>query len=346
MTSLLRFLLPALFLFGCSTDLEINAPYKNITIVYGLMSTKDASDVHFVKINKAFLGDGDAFVFAQVRDSNEYRNDELLARVEQLSNGQVVNTWTLNDTVITDREPGTFYSPDQTLYYFTAVLDEASEYRIVCDVKGEQITARTAIVNNFSIQSADANPNITINLKVSNGYADWELNWSTGRYGKRYETYYRFNYGEVRGVGDTTWVSITRLMGVNTAAGDITDNVNESMNASLVGEDFFRGIGNLVVEDPTVIKRVYKGIDFLFEVAGEDFHTYLTLANPTTGIVEERPDFTNVTNGYGLFSSRYSKQVIGKRLSNDSVDELVNGQYTGTLRFCSPYTFTPGLGCN
>ena len=84
MNSLLRFLLPAVFLFGCSTDLEINAPYKNITIVYGLMSTKDASDVHFVKINKAFLGDGDAFVFAQVRDSNEYRNDELLARVEQV----------------------------------------------------------------------------------------------------------------------------------------------------------------------------------------------------------------------------------------------------------------------
>jgi hypothetical protein len=91
---------------------------------------------------------------------------------------------------------------------------------------------------------------------------------------------------------------------------------------------------------------VIKGLDFSFWVASDEFHTYLQLADPVSGIVEERPDFTNIENGYGLFGSRYFKGVNNKQFSNETVNELVNGQYTGTLRFCSPLTTQVGLGCN
>ncbi len=340
MKAILRSLLPALFLLGCSTDLDIIAPYKNITVVYAVLSTNETT--HFVKINKAFLGDGDAFVYALEPDSSEYTNDQLQARVEELDNGNVVNSWTLNDTLLTDRIPGTFYSPDQKLYTFNATLDPDRDYRVICEVNGELITASTPIVNNFTVNAADANPNGQIGLRTSNGYTNWELNWNSGRDGRRYEVYYRFNYREVRGT-DTTDKSITRLMGVR-----VTNDLdgNESMNASLLGENFYQGIGTLVQPDPTVDKRIYIGIDMYWYVASDEFHTYLTLQNPLTGIVEERPDYTNVANGYGLVGSRYFKILENKKLNAESVLELVSGQYTGTLGFCSPYTTTPGLGCN
>jgi hypothetical protein len=100
-------------LCGCSSELDINAPYKDITIVYGLLDSRDP--IQFIKVNKAFLGEGDAYVFAQIPDSNEWGDAVGYARVHRKLNGQVVATFDLRDTLITNREPGDFYSPLPTI---------------------------------------------------------------------------------------------------------------------------------------------------------------------------------------------------------------------------------------
>lgn len=343
---LLRPALALLLLAGCSTDLDINAPYKDITVVYALFSTNDNASnggVHFVKINKAFLGEGDAFVYAQNPDSNQYTNDQLVARVEEVTNGQVTNTWDLNDTLIDDRAPGTFFAPEHILYYFTADLDAGRDYRLVAEVKGQRVEAATPVVNDFPVNASDANPAVKVGLRTGNGYNDYELNWNTGPDGRRYEAYYRFNYAEVRGT-DTTFLSFTRLMGTRISSD--TDGL-EPMSATILGEDFYAGVANLVDEDPSVDQRIFFDIDFVWQVASDELHTYLTLQEPLTGIVEERPDYTNVDNGYGLVASRFRKEIVGKRLTDDSLLELVQGPYTGNLDFCSFYS-SPGspLGCN
>jgi hypothetical protein len=112
------------------------------------------------------------------------------------------------------------------------------------------------------------------------------------------------------------------------------------METLLEGEPFFLAIGNSVIRHPDITRRVFTGLDFVFRVAGEDFNTYLTLADPISDIVEERPPFTNVDGGLGLFSSRYFKEVVGRRFNDATVNELINGQYTGDLLFCS--IFNPG----
>jgi hypothetical protein len=45
----------ALLVAGCSTDVDLNAPYKSTTIVYGLLDP--IADTQWVKINKTFIGD-------------------------------------------------------------------------------------------------------------------------------------------------------------------------------------------------------------------------------------------------------------------------------------------------
>ena len=197
-------------------------------------------------------------------------------------------------------------------------------------------------MNDFQINGPDANPATAMNFVVASGYTNYTLNWNSGTDSRRYEVSYRFNYSEVRGV-DTTDKSFTRSMG--TFATTNADG-GEEMSATIGGEDFFQGISNLVEEDPTVTKRIFTGIDFLFAVAGEDFNTYLELSEPISGIVEDRPTFTNIQNGYGLFSSRYFKQVTGKKLGDLSLNELLNGEYTGGLLFCSIFNAGPPYGCD
>jgi len=73
----IRYILLALitcFLASCETDLDINADWEEITIVYGILNPNDS--IQYIKINKAFLGQGDPYEFAKVSDSL-YHKDSL-----------------------------------------------------------------------------------------------------------------------------------------------------------------------------------------------------------------------------------------------------------------------------
>ena len=100
-----------LMLNSCSTELDVNAPYKEYTIVFGTID--QSVDTQWIKINKSFLGDGSAFDYAQIRDSFEYSDDDLIVEVQQWDEGQQVATFPLQQTVVNNVEPGIFYYPDQ-----------------------------------------------------------------------------------------------------------------------------------------------------------------------------------------------------------------------------------------
>lgn len=68
-------LLPALILLfnACKTDFDATSDYKEIAIVYGVLNQKD--NVHYLRVNKAFLGQGNAVIYSQIPDSSSYGND-------------------------------------------------------------------------------------------------------------------------------------------------------------------------------------------------------------------------------------------------------------------------------
>lgn len=351
MNKALFLLTAAAALAGCSTELEINAPYKESTVVYGLLNMRDS--IHFVKINKAFLGEGDALVYATIPDSNEYHGEDItLARVVRYQNGNAVDEFPLRDTILEDREPGTFYSPRQKLYYFRenntynlpqsnvlVYLDQNSEYELQLEVKGTRLTARTNIVNDFSIRSVDQNLGTEMRFVSPTGdYIDPSIVCNSGVDGKRYNLAYRFHYQEIRGT-DTVAKSVTSGIGSMVASGP-----NEELSMMMEAEPFYSGLANAIPNDPTVDKRRFTGLELMYTVANDDFHTFLSLSEPVSGIVEDRPSWSNIDGGYGIFASRYTKNVggpfLGKKLDGPSLNELVNGQYTSTRRFCS--FFNPG----
>jgi hypothetical protein len=95
-----------------------------------------------------------------------------------------------------------------------------------------------------------------------------------------------------------------------------------------------------------VDKRIFRGLDFLVSVANDEFDTFLTLSEPVSGIIEDRPAYTNITGAYGIVAGRYTKNVIGKRLGANSLIELIEGPYTAQLRFCSGLDPGTSFSCN
>ena len=55
---------------------------------------------------------------------------------------------------------------------------------------------------------------------------------------------------------------------------------------------------------------------------------------------------SNVNGALGIWGSRYNKNVQGKRLSQTSLQELLDGPYTFELRFCSALDPGGSFSCN
>jgi len=334
---------------GCSTELDINAPYKDISVVYGLLNMRDS--VHLVKINKAYLGEGDAYTFAQIADSNEYQGEDITyAKVFRIgSSGAVIDSFPLDDTLITNREPGNFYSPVQKLFYFRTpfaqmlpplngtrmYLWQDDRYELRLRAKGNTITGSTEITNDFSIAAQDQSLDAEVNLMnpVGTGYGNYEFNWTARSDCKRFVISYRLRYDEIRG-NDTLPRAITQKLGTR-----VTENSqnNEELAIIFSGESFYSTVSTVIRSDgnhASADRRIFRGFDFLVEVANDDFHTYLTLTEPISGIIEDRPSYSNVTGAYGVWGSRTNKNVIGKWLNPNSIEELINGGHTGDLNFC------------
>jgi hypothetical protein len=53
---------------------------------------------------------------------------------------------------------------------------------------------------------------------------------------------------------------------------------------------------------------------------------------PSNSIVQERPEYTNINNGIGIFSCRY-EVIRSFYLNANSREELRNGEYTCNLMF-------------
>jgi hypothetical protein len=97
------------------------------------------------------------------------------------------------------------------------------------------------------------------------------------------------------------------------------------MSSKLDGVKFFNFLSQNLSENNTVVRK-FLHLDLVMTVGTEDLNTYIKVNEPITGIVQQRPQFTNINNGIGIFSSRYThtEKEIGltNRTKNYLIDEL------------------------
>ena len=109
---------------GCSTDIDVIAPKRDVTIIYGLLEADQTRQ--FIRINKAFVGEDSAAALARQNGINEYSDAELNAFVHEMEVDGITKTertWPLTKTTIYNKEDGSFNSDSNVIYYFDATLD-------------------------------------------------------------------------------------------------------------------------------------------------------------------------------------------------------------------------------
>lgn len=333
------FIICCILIWSCETDVDVNDDWKDITVTFGVLSKNDST--HYIKINKAFLGKADAYVMAQISDSSQYQN--ISATIEEIKNGTTQRSWSLKDTLITDKEEGTFYYPEQTVYYFYADnLDGDASYQLTISIPGkeETVSANTELIDNFALLGGfifQSPVDIGFYNKGTVEYTDPVFEWGAQKDGKRYQPTLVFKYVEM--YLDTTADTLTfewymppqkagNILGVG------------SMEQEIKGEEFYQQIAaNIkpIAESPNVKWRKFIDLRMYLTIAADELNTYIEVNEPATGLIQEKPEYTNIENGIGIFSSRikvYSK--FNKEMNSDSDNELYSGKYTSDLGFCDP----------
>jgi hypothetical protein len=376
--SLFLILFATIFLTSCETEVDLNAPYKNTTVIFGLLDPDfngdnqiTVQDTQWIKINKTFLGEGDNTAYAAVRDSSEYKDADFVNKVvERLVDGEVVEEYELISTTISNRQMnGIFYGPAQTMYYFVPSapgLNQNSEYRIVLQFKdGREVTAKTQVVsyNNFAWITPQQNATfILASISTAGGFnytSEVAIRWNAASNASMYDAKLRFHFIE-EVYADNDWtgvpVSVTPKF-LDYYLGSISNDditSGQLLKITFDGRAFFSFLQNNLVADQR-IRRVIGSydvqqqrtecFDVMLTMGNSDFKSYIEVNTPSTGVAQERPIYTNVSGGIGLFASRGTRNLVNLPLvafdnnnqpNSGNLSALVQSQYTAALNFCDP----------
>lgn len=334
---LLASLFAALFT-ACSTDIDINADWKDTTLVLGLLNTDHQT--HFIRIHKAFLDEErGAFEVAQIQDSLYYKN--LVVKIERIRGNAVLETYTCVQIDTAILEPGIFASPELILYRFStdSVLDITSTYRLVIETPFDKVV--TSQLNPIGFPRNMPN-GLPPNTSPPPNYAG--INWSSQvprvflaqpANARRFDLTIRIFYDEWNRFtvtpSDTPGLQLKHLdwrVEVNQQFATInSQNVTQLL---VPGRNMFSFMNSSIPSNPNLNRRL-RGTLFFFDFADEDFNTFLQINNPSSSLVDVRPTFTNINNGIGIFAARRS------------IPDLKLVQNTAGFPFTSPY-FREALG--
>lgn len=354
---------------SCKTEIDLTGDYKQIPIVVGILNQSDS--IQYVRVNRTFLGPGDANQIAQIADSNYFNDVEVT--VTETINGNS-RSWTLRDTTIEDKEPGAFYTSPNIVYYFqvdpneshninsqTAQLNDDALYRldIVIDGGAKRYYATTNLVSGASITSPSANQPMNFNT-FENGSSvaiknkDVLIGLNVGN-GARLDYEYYLDYEEHTASGSETVRKTYNFFE------EAFDGPGVTASATLGAASMYSWLGNVVPNDPDVLKRSIIGGGIDVHIASEEFNQYIIASQPVSSLSQTKPSYTNIIeivtnddgtvtesneNAIGFFGSRttvsYYKYNVDPnnptqtwgRIFNDAT---LRGHMNLGLGFCSPH---------
>ncbi len=292
------------FCTNCSKDFKLIDDYKETTIAYGLINTKDS--ITYIRIEKAFFTEGDIYESAQVADSNlfPYKLDVKI----KTPNSEIV----FDTVTIFNKKGGIFYAPKMLVYYAVTKgkLNHLEQVElIITNPKTKEITSSKTKV--YTIDRLKVSLP-TSSISFDEDFPE-EMNViiNTVSYTRLYQIVMRLNYLEVDPNQPDNLVykyADYNLAEVISRPGMV--NKEFYINYDLVG--FAAALSNNIPQT-TVLERYYsQHLEIIINTANEDFLAYQQSTSSDYSIIMHRKTYNNIENGYGLFACRAIKSDFYK----------------------------------
>ena len=304
---------------ACSTDVDLYADYKDIPVIYGLLDATE--DTNYVRINRAFSGSNghhiNANEVALIADSCNYPG-KLRAYIIEYKQGfgttyqPTGDTLTLDTMTLRNKQEGIFYAPDQKVYYTTDKYKFANnsghakyKYKIFVLKDNDTISAETGIVGGEGFKIST----YSLNFKAEPSDKLGKIKFTAADNAVFYDLEFVFNYHESINGGPMVDKQVSYSCGSKSVEElsvenglfffTYSDNILFNLMENAIGADTVYDINH-----PNVVRSFdIKPIQIKLSAGGDELYNYIQV-NSQSGFSQTVPDYTNVTGGYGVFSSR------------------------------------------
>lgn len=355
----------SIVLFSCNEKINYIGEFQETAVVYGVLDHADS--IHYVKINRAFIGPGNALEIAQIPDSNYF--EQVDATISEYMDGNLVRTWELRDTILNNKDTnGVFFAPEQKVYYFKTLptlntpnfgtvqnsanplmssLIPYATYKLNVVINGGEytVTSETGLVNGITTPASGQN----FTFKFADDPAEYlGAGLTASNTGNSYVLNAQMDveFNEFTATG-------SNVKSFNLPVGEYDVNPNASRTFSVLGKTFYEQIDANCTNDPAIIKRTFKGMWVTFTGGAEELYNYMVVNKPASSLAQSKPSYTNlkINNGgkvIGIFSSRqtvrfYKPFSVGpaqayiRAIDKKSTRELCQGPINFGNLFCSDH---------
>jgi hypothetical protein len=311
---------------SCEEDVDLLAPYKATPVIFGVLDY--TADTQFVRINKTYLGAGDANVYAEIKDSVEYDPSEVEVWLikKDLENAQfgiydILDSIQLQFIELPFRDPGLFYNQDVGFYYTTEDLFTPEElsnvtssapgnntyfYEIKATIRGQvyrgQTDFPTLSPNDIDRPLPIGTPGVPRQqYYLGDNYQQIAFAYKNRERSERYQCAHRivYDYNTTDGGLVTDQISDFQL-GVR-GSGSTGETSDITFNTQSIYEFF----GNQIKSNPDIQKVRIKRFEFRVTAASESLDTYIEVANPISDFTPVLTSYTNLDNGaIGILGAR------------------------------------------
>tara|TARA_R110002050_G_scaffold110013_2_gene221899 strand:- start:7881 stop:8948 length:1068 start_codon:yes stop_codon:yes gene_type:complete len=319
-------------LFSCDNEVDINAEYQDLSIIYGMLNPK--LDSNYVRVQRGYLGTEPASSSVGQSDSLYYDTADIDVYIREYAKD--ATTFDKEAPLIYDNsillDSGLYTGDGYYLFRVPSAMDilNTKEYEVAVIRKdGSEASARTGIVGDIDILI----PRATVTAKVYNGLIEFRVRQDlTGNSPDAtvkmtaYQPIIQFHYKEV----DLN----TRIEQFKTATITLplVESIFDNINLTFTGTELNQALAERLEKNPNVI-RFFQSLDVEIYGASEELMTFIELNKPSTGINQNRPDYSQVINGSGILSSRTFSKRVGVSLQTQLYNRLLVSQTTCDLNF-------------
>jgi hypothetical protein len=349
---------------SCKNDLKIIAPYKEIPQVHAIITPQEP--MQMIRINKVFLGEGDATAMAQVPDSVNYKSGELTVWLERYSGaskiaaemmGGKTEVYFRDSLILT--EPGAF-STTQRVYVTNDKLFSNGLYKLFIknNHTGNLFTASANALDSMNLTGFSpfttpvVSPTFVPSPTVTAAFIDYSNQSSQNSVrtkavpgGFIHDLTIRIHYydstsssasapngGKVFHTYD--FVFFPKQLTDQQDIGN-TKYFIYSFKSPALFEAF--GIEVAKTPNPPFGRKMFR-IDFMTYAASQEYYDYLQFSAPSLSFSQEKVLYSNFENraALGIFTFK-SRCLVGKYPATAFVDEFANNKYTCNLTFWKSY---------
>ena len=324
-------ILMLLAIAGCKNDIELNAPYKEYPSIYAVLNPNE--NIQTIRINKVFLGEGDANVMAKVADSVNYAAGDLsvtMVGVETNSlNGNVISTrnYVFRDSMV-QTAAGAFAN-SQRVYVCSDKLFTSGSYTLtVRNLKtGNVFTAKTKAlapikISGFAPYCLPAYPVPATNANKDNPDFFVTFYSTTSPKNPYYIRFYpnegivyqpvlRFHFYDSL-PGNRIYRSIDYPFGnLNTYQNPAATSgpYKGLISSQFSADDVFSALGSAIKKlgiDNQVLGRRMVKLEAIMYSSTQDYFDYLEFAKPSLNISQNKPLYSNFEKeaAIGIFTMR------------------------------------------